>query len=380
MEDIGELKRKVGALIEEGKSREEIFQFLSPFFQGNPGLEEGIAEGLAHFSRETAVGVLLLMSRKTGDKKVQKTIRRSLYRLKSKGIPVVETDVGKDRSILRPLQTEPLQGFGTGFDLHGERLLMLVIPHAGRGWSVMHGVVNDTRGLLNFIGEEMSRREFRDFFDRFREKIPLALVEMEASYVGFLFSCAYRLTLEKKGTPPQDYLRLKGEIERARREYDRPLIYALLSSEEISGDERWLDRAEELLKDDLFAGWGIEEDLARSYAEAITAAQESKLFLSQDQKQARIEEICLKALMEVFSDEMRSLFKHRLEETSYLLHRQGKEEEARISLSAAMDLGKPLNPISPNPFLLQLVARSVLALASEAYEKEKREPSLIVRP
>ena len=134
------------------------------------------------------------------------------------------------------------------------------------------------------------------------------------------------------------------------------------------------------MKDDLFAVWGIEEDQARPYTKAITEAQESKLFLSQDQKQARIQEIYLKALTEIFSDEVRSIFKHRLEETAYIFHQQGKEEEAKISVAMAMDLEKPLNPISPNPFLFQLVVQSLLALLSEAYEKEKREPSLIIKP
>jgi hypothetical protein len=380
MEDIEGIKERVEALIEEGRSGEEVFQFLSPFLRENPWIEEGIAERLGHLPRETAVKVLLLMMKKPGDKKVQKTIRRSLYRLKSKGIPVEETDIERGPSILRPLQAEPPNGFGTGFDLHGERLLMLVIPHASRGWTVMHGVVSDTRGLINFVGEEMTRREFRDFFDRFREKIPFTLVEMEAPYVGFLLFRAYRLTLERKGTPPQDYLRLKGEVERAKKEYGQPLIYSFLSLEEISGDERWVSRGGELLKDDLFAAWGIEEDRARPYTKAITEAQESKLFLSQDQKQARIQEVYLKALMEIFSDDVRSIFKHRLEETAYIFHQQGKEEEAKISVAVAMDLEKPLNPISPNPFLFQLVVRSLLVLLSEDDEKEKREPSLIVRP
>ena len=119
---------------------------------------------------------------------------------------------------------------------------MLVIPHSGRGWTVMHGMISDTQGLINFIGEEMTRREFRGFFDDFRKKIPFPIVEMEAFYVGFLFFRAYQLTLEKKGTPPQDYLRLKGEIEGVKREYGQPLIYSYLPADEIAGDERWLNR------------------------------------------------------------------------------------------------------------------------------------------
>ena len=134
------------------------------------------------------------------------------------------------------------------------------------------------------------------------------------------------------------------------------------------------------MKDDLFVTWGIEEGRIRPYADAITEAQESKLFLSQNQKEGRFQEIYLKALMEIFSDEMKALYKHRLEETAYILHQSGKEEEAKISLSVAMDIEKPLNPIRPNAFLFQLVIRSIFTLLSETHEKEKREPSLIIKP
>jgi hypothetical protein len=58
----------------------------------------------------------------------------------------------------------------------------------------------------------------------------------------------------------------------------------------------------------------------------------------------------------------------------------GKEEEARISLAVAIDLEKPVNPIQPNPFLFQLVVRSIFTLLKESYEQKAKEPSLIVKP
>jgi hypothetical protein len=58
----------------------------------------------------------------------------------------------------------------------------------------------------------------------------------------------------------------------------------------------------------------------------------------------------------------------------------GRDEEAKISLSVAMDLEKPLNPIQPNPFLFQLVVKSIFSVLTETYEKKSKEVSLIVRP
>jgi hypothetical protein len=58
----------------------------------------------------------------------------------------------------------------------------------------------------------------------------------------------------------------------------------------------------------------------------------------------------------------------------------GKGEEAKISLSVAMDLEKPLHPIQPSPFLFQLVTKSIFTLLTEAREKKSKEVSLIVKP
>lgn len=63
-----------------------------------------------------------------------------------------------------------------------------------------------------------------------------------------------------------------------------------------------------------------------------------------------------------------------------ILFKLGRTEEARISLAAAMDLKKPMNPFQPNPFLLQLVTISIFKRLKDAYEKKVNGTSLIVKP
>ena len=160
------------------------------------------------------------------------------------------------------------------------------------------------------------------------------MVEMEPSYVGFLFTQAYQLTLEKKGILPQDYLSLKSEIEGIKKEYGKPLIYLYLQAEELAGDDRVLRKGGDLLKADLFHSWGIEEDQIRPYADEVWEAEESKIVLNQAQKEVRFQGIYQKALSELFSGESRFLYKRRLEEMAYLLFKLGREEEARVSLGS----------------------------------------------
>jgi hypothetical protein len=203
---------------------------------------------------------------------------------------------------------------------------------------------------------------------------------MEAPYVGFLFTQAYQTRLELGRSPLQSYLRLKGEIERIKKGYRKPLIYSLIPAEEVSGNPWFLSKAADLLKSDILHDWSIGEDLVRPYAEAVLEAQTSKIVLSQIQKETRFQQIYQRAVTELFSEGKKSQIQRRLEEMAYYFMKVNKVEEAKISLAMAIDLEKPLNPFQPNPFLQQLVVKSILALIAEEKEKKAEEPSFIVKP
>ena len=380
MEDFQTLIENVKAGIREGKSDQEIFQSLFPLFGRDPEIDKQLVELLTTIPHVKVASLLQRMLDASKEKKVRKIVKRSLYRLRSKGIAVEEGSLDKGRSILRPLEAEPPKGFGGGFDFLGQRFLLLVIPHTGRGWAVMQGLISDTEGFVDFSGEEMTRKGFRAFFEEIQGKSPFPLVELDPPYVGFLFDQAYQLTLEKKGGLPQDYLRAKTEIERIKKEYERPLIHSYLQVDETVAEDRFLRRGGDLLKVDLFQGWRIEQDQIQRYADEVWEAEESKIVLNQTQKEARFQGIYQKALSELFAGDRRQLYRRRLEEMAYVLFKLGKEEEARISLAVAIDLERPVNPIQPNPFLFQLVVKSIVTLLAEAYEKKAKEPSLIVKP
>lgn len=380
MEEIQSIIEKIRSDIEEGKSEEEVFQFLLPILEKDPETARRVVEDLAKVPVAVVADLLHRILRSSDDKRIRKIIKRSLYRLKSKGITVEEATPERGSPVFRPLQAEPLRGFGGGFDFLGQRFLVLAVPHKGSGWTVMQGIISDTQGLVDFSGGEMTRKGFRVFFEEVQKGSPFPLVEMEPSYVGLLFVQAYQLTIEKGKTPPQDYLRLRGGIESIKKGFEKPLIYSHIEEDEIEGDDRMLRRGGDLLKADLFYGWRIGEEEIRPYADEVWEAEESKLVLNQAQKEVRFQEIYQRALSDLFPEERRSLYRRRMEEMAYILFKLGREEEARVSLAVALDLKKPANLIQPDPFLFQLVIKSIFALLTEAYEKKTKEPSFIVKP
>jgi len=379
LEQVQSIIEKVRTDIQEGKSVEEISQSLLSLLGKGLEIAGEVAEGLALIPDVKVAHLLHRMLEVYNEKRVRKIIKRSLYRLKSRGVVAEEISAGPKGSVLRPLRVEPPRGFGNGYDFSWNRFLILTLPRPGRGWMVLHGLINDTKGLVNFSGGEISRKEFRNFFDEVKKASPTPVVEIEASYAGFLFTEAYRLTLEKGEAPPPDYLRLKSEIEKIKKEYERPLIYSFIEESEIDGDERILRRGGELLKTDLFYGWMIGGEEIKPYADEVWEARESKLVLNQTQKEARFQEIYQRALSALFPEEKRALYQRRMEEMAYLLFRSGREEEAKVSLAVALDLKKPPRLLQPNPFLYQWVIHSILTFLSETHEKEG-ESSLIVKP
>src|SRR4030043_1103059 len=150
MEDIQALIERVKTDISSGKSEEEIFQFLLPQLGNDPQTAGRLAELMVTIPDRVTGRLLHRMFEATQDKRVRKIIKRSLYRLKSKGIVVEEISSDKAKPILRPLQEGPKEGFVIGIDSPGRRLLWLIIPRPGRGLTVMRGIVSDRGGMVDF--------------------------------------------------------------------------------------------------------------------------------------------------------------------------------------------------------------------------------------
>ena len=380
MTDVQTLIHQAKTDLDEGKSEAELFQSLAPHLNQSTEFDRKLSESLGGLPDAKIARLLQRLLGMSKDKRVRREIKRSLYRLKTKGVTVEELASDRGTSILRPLQAEHAQGFGGAIDPLGHRFLVLGIPHPGRGLSLIQGVISDTEGWISGSGGETGRKGFKTFMEGVRENSPFPLVDIDPSYVAFLFVRAYELCLRKGKTPPQDYLTLKTDVEGVRKDYEKALIYSYLDAKEIAAEDRWLRRVEDLLKVDVLSRWKIDEDHIQPYADQIREAGESKIVLSAVQKQARVQEIYQTAVFELFSGEQKLLYQRRLEEMAYYFLKLGKHEEAKKSLAAALDLEKPLNTFEPSPFLFQLVTRSILTLLAEAYEEKKREPSFIVRP
>jgi hypothetical protein len=244
----------------------------------------------------------------------------------------------------------------------------------------MQGVVSDRTGLVSFSGGEIGRKGFRSLLEEIRKGGPTPLIEVDAPHVALLFAQAYAMTMSHGGTPPPEYAPFKAEIESLKKEEGQALIYSHLKAEEIRKDDRLLRRIPELLQADVFLGWGIEEERIRPYADSVSEAEESKLVLSQVQKEIRVQEIYQRAVAELFGEDERRVYQKRMEELAYYLLKRGRDDEAKVCLAVALDLEKPPTAFQASPFLAQLVAQSMRRMLDERRAEKSKEPSFIVKP
>ena len=357
-------------------------EFILKFLGKSAELDAAIAEGLATIPSRATAMILIEMKASCRSKPLLKAIKKSLYRLKQKGISIEDRDA-KERSapVIRPLPSGQPQGFMSGIDYQGNRFIILVLPRIPRGLHALEALVNDIEGLLNFHRDEMTRKAFHAFLGNLRERAKFPIVEIPPAYGRLLVEEAYSLTEKMEKTPPQDFLMAKGEISEIDNGINGPLIYQFLDQDEIKGNDRFLADSKNLLATGDIINWVLKPEDVEPYVRTVKEAEESRIALNLTQKEEWLQGIYRRALEELFPGERRLLYKRRLEEMAYILFKLDRSDEAKRCLAAALDLERETSSLHPNPFLLQLVITSIYSvMAAERGRKAEKEPTLIIRP
>ena len=355
-----------------------------PLFQALLGQDEGVdlalAESLGRWNSPEAGILLHRLAGRSPSKAVQKSVRKALFRLRSQGVGVGEL---KDESpaVFHPPKAPPPEGFLSLPDPGGSRLVWLVRPQLPQGIVAYHVMLSDTRGILDFQALETTRKKFHEYSSLLRKESPWPIVEADPDYCLALIVEAEEIH-RKKGEPlPDEFTRwrpLMGAVPSAPL---KPLIYLHLKEEEFRNRADLLDHSPSLFQTPPFEGWFLEKEEAEKYLPRLKEASESRLVLTPYQQEARLMEIYRQAVSDLFDAGRRALLRRRLEEMAYVLWKAGKENDARTSLAAALRMETAEGILTPHPFLLELVKRSLGALLEqEAGEREKKAEELLIKP
>jgi hypothetical protein len=354
---------------------------LSKLVGKNEELDLIIAESLVYLITPGSADMLSQMVvAETQNKPLKKTIKRSLYRLRERGIIAEDRGTEDSRAFIFRSPTRISEGYLSSIDYLGDRLVWLTQPRVTKGLYFFQALINDTEGIKDFQGTEITKKMYREYLTRFKEENPIPIVEAEPSYCQFIIEESYTMATQRGHSVPTGYLEWKNIVGKPSVKPQRPLIYSCYEEETIKADESLLTRSETLFELPEFSNWVIKPDEMEKYAEKIQEANESKLVLTPIQKQERIYQIYNDAAEELFNEERRLLYKRRLEEIAYIIYKLGKEEDARICLAAALALKDESITFSHHPFLLELVKRSLSSALWKDEQKAKENLSFIVKP
>ncbi|MBN1254973.1 MAG: hypothetical protein JXA50_06840 [Deltaproteobacteria bacterium] len=360
---------------------EEILKRISSYFAAEPALAIPLIDALAGVPTPQTAFLLEEMMTILHDKGSIKAIKRSLYRLRQKGVQW-EQQSSHEKPILRPLQTEAPQGYVGAMDSTGSRVIIIARPRPQGRMRVYFSIVNDQEGIQRLEVTDLTKKGIKEFIGASLSSEEFPVVEVPGGYNVHLLHEAAELSQKLDKAIPLGYEEIKQELRDITWDASLPLIYQHVPEDSVKDNAQLLKESGELHKIPPFSSWFLHPDEVRPYAEAIKEAEKSHLVLTPQQKDARLSSLYQEALEGLIPAKKRLLWKRRLEEAAYILWKRGREEEASMAMSAAVDLKTSFSSLDPNPFCWNLILKSLYGLleTERGEQEQKQKSSLIVSP
>lgn len=380
-EKVDQILDEIETAQSQNTTNQELLQKISSHLEKDPSLTIPLIEALVRIPTPPTAQLLTEMIAETEDKAVVKSIKRALYKLRQRGV-IWEERPSRDKPILRPPEHAQAQGYLGAIDSTGSRILLAAKPQPLRGFLTVFSIVNDLEGIQDFTVREFSKKGLEEFVKGSLSSEDFPVVSAPGAYCMHLLKEASSVTSEASKPLPPGYHDAEDEFRNIPWDGPYPIIYQFINEEEVKDQVYLLKESVKLHEIMPFSMWFIPSGEVQEYASSIKDAEDSRIVLTPDQKDVRINSIYMKALHDIFPEYKRLVWKKRLEEMAYILLQTGRDKEARLALSAALDLQKPFSSIEPNPFIWNLLLKSIYVLIRSEQEEteEKEKSSLIITP
>ncbi len=321
----------------------------------------------------------LLLAVKDGfqDKQVQKEVKRALFKLKQRGLPVEEFTKPEYTSspILKaPQEEKPSAYVGPILNMFGSRAVLITHSRATKGRHMGTGLASDEEGIHEFRYGIFSKKRTAEMKDHFSGKAG-PLVETSLSHAATILEHAYRRHVENHPDAPPDYLEFRPWLLENAVLMDSPVIYDFIPEDQDDTKIMTDSQLETLFQHKLMEAWLIDFERLRPFVEELLKAEDSPIVLSDGQKSDQAGRIKEKAMDELFPASERALLKRRLEEMAFVFFKLEEEEYYRLCLNAARITEQEDNPLLKNPvveFILERSFKYYMNLIQKRAPEEKK--------
>ena len=354
---------------------EKTLPLLLKILSTKSKIAHNIIDFLGSFADKNSAHLLNQVLKETKDKELSKNIKKTLYRLKNKGIEVSPTEPDiKTKTEKKKVPLLPPTAYATTIDPLGERLILAIKPKNDQELTIFQFLTSDQKGINDLIASVTTPKDFKNYLTKIESTKEITMVEIDLDYCHFLIKESSQRNHTSGTSIPGNYFLWKKFFGEYDKNSDKATIYNLLNSDEIRSQEFLLQQSEELIDKYKFTFWLLEWKLLVNCQKEIHEIENSLLVLSEHQKDERINETVKNTSRLFFDDKNRSSFQRRLEDTAYILWKAGKTEDSKSAFAAALAFAPGGTPSEDHPFSLKTVKQNFKFL-KEQTEKEKRSDS-----
>jgi hypothetical protein len=359
----------------------EILPLLLTIFRAKNRVAPKVIDFLGSRADEIAVNLLNRLLEEIDDKELSKSIKKTLYRLKNKGIKVSPPQATKTLPTTKkeiPLPSPT--AYATTMDPLGERLILTIKPKSDQELNIFQFLVSDQKGINDLIASITTPKDFENYLKKISLAKDITMVDIDLDYCYFLIKEASQKNHASGTKIPEHFFLWKKFFPSHEAPLDQAAIYTLLDTEEIKSKELLLKRSEDLVEKYQFAFWLLEWTLLIDCYKELHEIENSLIVLADHQKKSRTAEITQKSARVFFDNKNRILFKRRLEEISYILFKTDRKEDAQCALAAALAF-EPGGVASENhPFALKTVEKNFAFLKEQSQKEKRSDTGRIILP
>ena len=355
--------------------KDKVLPLLARLMQDKSAIAPRVIDYLSARAEKTEVHLLQCLLKETRDKELSKSIKKTLYRLKNKGIEVeLHEPAAPPPPQKKRIPLPSPSAYATTIDPLGERLIVAVKPKTEQELLILQFLLNDHKGINDLIASTAAQKDFNAYLTKIKSTKQISMVEIDLDYCHFLIKESSRKNHTSGTRIPESFFLWKKMFGRPDRELEQAAIYALLSADEIRSQEFLLNQSPSLIEKYEAAFWLLEWKLLVDCYKEVYEVENSLLVLAEPQKKERMNEIVQKTARQFFDEGNRLLFQRRLEEIAFIFWESGQKEDAKVAFAAALAFSPEGVPSDKHPFALQTVTKN-FSFLKEQSQKEKRSDS-----
>jgi hypothetical protein len=298
-----------------------------------------------------ALPVLTTLAEAPADRGLRRAAKRALYRLAQRGVAPPPRPPA--RPVVQRRAETATRAWISGVDGSGSRATWILFEAEFGGSSLCSLIVNDTIGIVEVAGGEITRKRLEAELANLRANQKLPWVETEPSRAVGLVAEALALHRALGTSPPAAFERWV------------PLFASTPAPEPpavpTAIDPALSERGAELLELPELAGWFLDPESVQSESLELLQMRESRLVVSEQIKTEREDAILTRVVEREMTADERRRWVRRLIEMAYVFRATGRDELAQIGEATAASLE---GASGRNPFARGL-ARRALELAGE---------------